>query len=790
MQLQVRVAELTHPVCCSGCQAVANLILNGGLDEFYKFRDSRLTIPGQLEPEDEEHLALYNRSDLLSDLAETKNQDSRRIELLIEGITCAACVWLIEQYVKKLGGVVEFWINLSTHRAELIWRQTATPLSDILKAIQTIGFKATPYKVGAEEIQLRDQQRQMLVRLGVAGIGMMQNMMLAVPMYFGLLEDSQNFIDLFRYISLLVAFPVVFYAAQPFFQAAWRDLKVKHLTMDVPVSLAIGGAFLASAWVTLAGGEEVYFESVCMFTFFLLLGRYLESRARASSARSNNLLRSKTPSFVRLLADENSEKGELIPVQDLQPGQLIELQPGNLIPVDGIIESGETDVNEAAITGEFAPQKRRPGQQLLSGSVIIDNKVILRVTAIGNDSHLATINRLVDRAVQEKPKISLMADRVASYFVAGVLIVAAVVALVWSQLEPSRAFDITLAVLVVTCPCALSLATPTALTAATTALRQAGFVITRGHTLETLSKTNHFVFDKTGTLTHGDLQLEEINNLSNLSEQEILAIAGALEWYSRHPIAQTLKPFANRPAEDIEHLSGQGVSGMIDGREYRLGKQRFALEQPEVTEPTGNTALTIYLSRDSHLLAELRLSDSLRTEAPELITELDGLGVKSSILSGDSSGQVETVARQLCIGRFKKDQSPQQKLETLKASQSEGDILAMVGDGINDVPVMAGADLSIAMNNASDLTQLQADALLLSGNLKTLSYAFDKAQRTSRIIRQNICWSVGYNLIALPLAAIGLVPPYAAAIGMSSSSLLVVFNALRLNRRPATEIIS
>ena len=368
ININIQVGDNSFPVCCTGCQAVAQLVLSGGFSQFYQFRDASLSVPQQLTPEDEEQISLFDRDDLLQKIAHSsepansessKSQSPRlRMELVIDGITCAACVWLIEQFIKQLSGVDEFWVNLTTHRAELVWQQSVTPLSKILTAIQQLGFKALPYSPDAEEQRLRQQQKTTLLRLGIAGIGMMQNMMFAAPMYFGIEFDSVKFINLFRYVSLLIACPVVLYSATPFFSAALRDLRAVHLTMDVPVSIAIGGAFIASTWVTLFGGEEVYFDSVCMFTFFLLLGRYLESRARASAVSSNNRLRATGNLFIRQVEPGDYKTGTLIPSEQLVPGNLIELKPGSLIPVDGLIVEGKTEINEAALTGEFVPQKK------------------------------------------------------------------------------------------------------------------------------------------------------------------------------------------------------------------------------------------------------------------------------------------------------------------------------------------------------------------------------------------------------------------------------------------------
>ncbi|OZG73738.1 copper-transporting ATPase [Hahella sp. CCB-MM4] len=781
VDIRIQVNGESKPVCCHGCEAVARLVMDGGLEQFYQFREGELEQPDTLSPEDEAKLSVFDRPDILNRLSGQLDQDKRRIQLSIEGITCAACVWLLEQFVRKLDGVDEFWVNLTTHRAELVWAPQKTRLSTILKAINSIGFNAFPYSASQEEKQLQEQQKKTLIRLGIAGIGMMQNMMLAIPSYFGLLEDTQQMIDLFRYISLLVALPVVLYSAQPFFSAALRDLKLRHLTMDVPVAIAIGIAYLSSAWITVFGGKEVYYDSVCMFTFFLLLGRYLESLARVTAARTNSTLQGKAPVFIYRLTGKEDDSVEMVPVDDLQVGDLIRLKPGDFIPVDGTIVQGSSKVNNAALTGEFIPQPCSEGGKVLSGSVNIENSITVRVDALDQDSHLSTINRLVDRALQDRPRLSTLADRIASFFVAGVLMTATVVGLVWWQIDPEHAFAVMLSVLVVTCPCALSLATPTALTVATTALRQSGFVLSRGHVLETLAKATHFVFDKTGTLTQGELTVASVDNLSGDANEALLAIAGALEWESPHPVAKAFRPFASGPAHNVTQYPGQGISGEVSGQVYRLGSAAFCQLDQKKEEPVDDPYQRIYLSRGQQLIAIFQLSDTLRTGALDAVKTLQERGLKVSMLTGDSSSHVESIAQSVGISNVSKSLTPEQKLDQARHWQQSGDTVVMVGDGINDVPAMAGSHLSIAMQNASDLTQIKADAVILNTDLNTLVFALEKARSTFRVIRQNLTWALVYNLIALPLAAAGYIAPWAAAIGMSVSSLIVVLNALRLS---------
>ncbi len=813
--------------CCSGCRSVAALIHGDGLQDFYQFRDAGLIPPTPLTVNDENYYRLHDRDDVLRKVSHAGDKGQRVIQLGIEGITCAACVWLLERHIGRLPGVASLWVNLSNHRAELTWNPEQIPLSQVFIEIHKLGYRPYPFSENEEEKRLAAQQRSTLIRIGIAGIGMMQNMMLAIPVYAGLLEQSgDTFLSLFWIVSLIIATPVVFYSARPFFIAALRDLRTGHLTMDVPVSLAIGGAYAASVFITLFGGEEVYYDAVCMFTFFLLVGRYLEGQARIAAGRARQTLGRSTPELVRIVRapvtpigaaplcvqpgapDEslNGARGRLaqdaVPassappsvqdttvaedlclVEDLQSGDHIRVAPGEMIPVDGEVVAGQAAVNEAALTGEFHPRQKGPGDSVLSGSLVVDESLVIRTTRPSSQSHLSMLQRLVERAATEKPRIVVLADRVASYFVAAVLVGSIGVALLWWFIAPERTFAIVLSVLVATCPCALSLATPTALTTATNTLRGMGFIITRGHVIQTLARARQVFFDKTGTLTCGAYALVYWENFSSRNLEDLLALAGALEKDSLHPVARFFSPFSGRRAEDLRNVPGAGVSGRLDGRLYYLGTAAFTnqTKRPDCAAHPDSTA--IYFTEDGRLIAVFYLNDTLRPGAATLVAKLRSqFNLDVEILTGDTSRQGATLATLLqvpCASGL----APEDKLQRVKEAATRNTTV-MVGDGLNDVAAMAGAHLSIAMAEASDLTQVKADALLLNPDPLALAEVLNVARRTERIIRQNLLFSLGYNLTILPLAAAGFVPPYLAAIGMSASSLIVVLNALRLSRRP------
>jgi len=490
------------------------------------------------------------------------------------------------------------------------------------------------------------------------------------------------------------------------------------------------------------------------------------------------------------VATKSTDTGDIvIPSGDIQINDLLIIKPGQQIPADGIVESGTSAVDEAALTGEYLPIDKSKGDLLIGGTHNIESQILMRVTATGADAELNTIMRLMDRAQQEKPAIAIFADKVASRFVAAVLVIASAIAIAWWFIDPSQAFWITLAVLVVTCPCALSLATPTALTAATASLREQGFLISKGHVLEGLNQIDRIVFDKTGTLTRGELSLEESIPASKdivLSPEQALKIAATLEQYSNHPIARAFHSTSYFSTNNIEQVSAQGVKGELTGVDncehttYRIGRADFAFPQQPLSPPINDDRQWLLLADDKQPLFWFALSDTLRQGASNTITQLKRWGIKVSILTGDPSSQVEAVANALDIDDVHKGLSPAQKLEIASSWQSQGERLMMVGDGINDVPTLARADIAVAIGQASDLTKTNADAVITNNSLATLLHAISKGKKSSRIIRQNIYWALLYNALALPLAATGFIPPWAAAIGMSVSSLIVVGNALRL----------
>lgn len=777
----ITLDEHTHPLCCPGCEAVAHAIVDGGLESYYRYRTELPERPDERQAAQADTWSVFDDPGLQAQFVHSDGDEGNvKATLAIEGITCAACAWLIEHRLNALPGITSSAVNLTHHRLRVSWNPQQLKLSQLLAELAAIGYDAQPYEPDQAQARLQHEERMNVRRLIIAAVGMMQVMMFSIPIYVaGPGEISEDFYALFHWLSFALATPVVFFSAQPFFRNALRDLRNRVLGMDVPVSLAIGGAYLASSYAVLFNVGEVYFDSVAMFTFFLLFGRYVEGRARRRSGHSGNALSGVLPISATRLEDDGSER--ILPASELAPGDRVLIKPGHGVPADGLIEEGESSLDESMLTGEYLPVTRRVGDSITGGSQNMENPLVVRVTHAGRDARVAGIVDLTDRAFATRPRLAQMAARMAHLFVLRLLLVTACVAIAWWFIDPSRVLWVLLSVLVVTCPCALALATPTALTAGHGQLRKRGVLITRADALESLSNVTRVIFDKTGTLTRGEMHLTQTQTLGELTAERAQAIAAALEAHSEHPIARAFRPFrdATLQAKDIHSHTGQGLEGTLNGACWKLGKPEFAAEEAISAPKRGQWLL---LSENGEPRAWFGLHDGVRDDAAATIAALQAKGLTVELLSGDTVDAVESLANQLNITTWHAGSSPEGKLIRLRELQAAGDTVLMIGDGINDVPVLAGADVAIAMNGATDLARTRADAVLLSPRLMRIFDAIEISQATRRIMRQNMIWSVCYNFSALPLAAMGLVPPWLAAIGMSLSSLVVVGNALRLSR--------
>ncbi|MNR83774.1 putative copper-importing P-type ATPase A [compost metagenome] len=788
-QWQVQIGGLARPMCCPGCQAAAQTIVAMGLEDYYSKRsefsatvDSKALLPPEL---------------LLYDLPEAQQQfaldgESAEASLTIEGIRCAACVWLIERRLAGLAGVQAVSLNTATERLYVRWNKAICKPSQILQALRAIGYSAYPYDAKRHAAQLQAAGKTLFRQLFVAGLAMMQVMMYAIPAYIadeGTLDADMD--ALMRWASLLLTLPAVCYSALPFFRGALASIRQRALGMDVPVALGISAAFGASLLAVWRGSGEVYFDSVTMFIFLLLCSRYLELIARRKAASALEKLQHALPaSAARMPAYPASRAVELVAASQLLAGDYILVKPGAAFPADGEIVSGDTAVDLSLLTGESAAMRKSCGDQLPGGAVNIAQAVVLRVSKPAADSTLAALLKLVERAGNGKPQIALWADQMARWFVAGLLLFALAVFAFWQWHDAARAWPIAIAVLVVSCPCALSLATPSALAAATDHLLRQGVLIVQPHVLEVLHRTTHIVFDKTGTLTVGKPALQKLTTFDQMEAAACLQFAAALEASSAHPLAQAIVAAADPAlraeviADEVQSSPGQGLEGLVDGIPYRLGSAAYVYQLTgQVLHdqvPVGMTP--VYLGCSGTWLARFDLSDAIRSDAQQVVRHFQKLGKTVMLLSGDRPEVAQYVGEQLGIKEVHGACLPEQKLALVQQLQQQGALVAMVGDGINDAAVLRAADVSFAMGSGAALAQTHADAVLLSPRLAVIADTAELARRTMRVIRQNLMWATAYNLLAIPAAALGWINPWMSGIGMSASSALVILNALRLRR--------
>jgi len=783
VRLSVAIDGESRAMCCHGCEAVAQAIVANHLEDYYRHRTAPPATPQELVPEELRKLAVYDHPDIQKSFVIDAGEHVREAVLILEGITCAACIWLNERHLLQLPGVKAVSVNYATHRARIAWDEREIQLSKILSEIQLLGYHAHPYNAHSSEA-LRKQRRSVdLRRLFVAGLASAQVMMFAIALYAGAYyyDMEHDTAQLMRWASLVLSIPVVMYSAIPFYRSAWYALKTRHLNMDVPVTLAVLSGFAGSAWVTWQGEGVVYFDTITMFVFILLASRFLEQGAREKSVEAAENLLKLAPAMATRIRDSRQE---IVPVLELQADDIILARPGEAIAADAVVTEGESSADEALLTGESRPVPKRAGDAVIAGSINLDGPLYLRVTGVGENTVLAGIVRMLDRAQAQKPRLAQLADRIAGYFTIALLILTAIVGAAWFAVAPERSFEIVLAVLVVTCPCALSIAAPAAIAAAGSSLLKRGILLTSGHALETLARVNHVVLDKTGTLTFGKPMLERVIPLADLDEARCKLIAASLEQASEHPLAASfLGAVESEPlfvVGEPQNLPGKGVAGVIDGVRYTLGNRHLLPGAVPDAGELPRDATVVWLCDATRVLAAFVLSDQLRPEAVELVRTLKQSGIEVTMLSGDGESAVRHAAQALGIDDWRAGQHPQDKLAALHEMQGAGDVVAMVGDGVNDAPVLAGAQVSLAMGGGTQVARSSSDIVLLSENLLDVARAIRTGRHAMTVMKSNFAWAVGYNLLALPFAVLGYIPPWVAAIGMSASSLIVVLNALRL----------
>jgi P-type Cu2+ transporter len=798
----VNIEGVERAMCCPGCAAIAQTIVDIGQTSYYRERSgfaapagpageavgatgAPALVPAALAlPEDDPNII--------------DDGDARETTLLVEGIRCAACVWLIEHRLRQVDGVQQANLNVATEKLFIRWHKDKATAAALLEAVRSIGYNAWPYDTARHDAQLQKASRTLGRQLFVAGLSMMQVMMYVAPEYMagddGTLDAGMT--SLMRWASLLLTLPAIAYSAQPFLKGAWASLKARALGMDVPVALGIMAAFIGSAVSTFRGYGEVYYDSVTMFIFLLLASRYLEMVARRKAASALSRLRHGVSEMAqRLAAWPDLRNAVTVPAGALVAGDHIIVKGGEAVAADCVVVEGSTTVDLSLLTGESAPQRKAAGDAIPGGAVNAGSAVVLRVEKPARESTLAGLLKLIERAGSAKPQIAQWADRTASWFVAALLLFAAASFGFWTWHDAARAWPVAIAVLVVSCPCALSLATPSALAAATDRLLGKGALIVQPHVLETLHRATHIVFDKTGTLTEGRPTVQSIDAIDGARIVGILRVAAALEAGSAHPIARAISSAAEAHgagaagATGLQELAGQGMEGMVNGVRYRLGTAAYVAGiAGSPVPPLGRSEAehvpmtTVWLGMQGRWLGRFLVSDALRPDARRTVEYFRRLGKEVVLLSGDQQALAESVAGQLGIKETIGDCLPGEKLAYVQALQARGAVVAMVGDGINDAAVLSAADVSFAMGSGATLAQVNADCVLLDARLPLLTETARSAGKTMRVIRQNLAWATLYNIVAIPAAAFGMLNPWLSGVGMAASSAIVVLNALRLRR--------
>lgn len=723
---------------------------------------------------------IYDSPELRSSIATQLSDGREEVLIIAEGLHCAACV----SRVRKLLGarVQDLRINLSSRTVEFAHDPLRQPLSALLSALESADFEPQVLAQDAEHDLARRRRRGELIRIGVAVIGAMQVMMLAWPSYFDNGSIDPGVAALMRWAQLLLATPVVLYSGWPFLVGGWRALRTLTPTMDLPVALSLLIAWAASALRVFGGQGELYFDAATMFVMLLGLGRYFEGRSRARASERMRLLAGRRPLTAQR---ERGNRAETVALATLRNGDILRVAPGEALPADGELLDDAAELDESLLSGESLPVAHRRGDTVLAGSLHLGVTTLrLAVHSAGGGTRLAQITRLLQQAQADRPRVQLLADRYSGHFILGVLVLAAAAAIFWWPLGMDVSLSVALAVLVASCPCALSLAVPTVHASASSLLAREGVLVARPRALSRLTKVDTVLFDKTGTLTRPELHLQILLPLAARDAASCRRIAAALEQDLTHPIARALTAgIDDAPrATDVELQLGGGVSGLVDGRRYWIGAaERSPLA---VAPPPGlqseQTSWLLLLDEQTPL-ALFGLRSELRPEAPALIAGLIAQGLQLELLTGDADGPARALAAQTGIVAIRSRQSPEQKLARLHELQAEGHVVMAVGDGINDAPFLAAADVAVAMPQGAALAQARADIILVGDSLKGLAVLRAVARQAQQRLRQNLAWALGYNLTVLPLAMGGWLSPWLAALGMSLSSLLVVGNALRLN---------
>ncbi|HKF44272.1 MAG TPA: cation-translocating P-type ATPase, partial [Thermoanaerobaculia bacterium] len=741
---------------------------------------------------------LFDREDLQKDFVRREDGISEA-SFVLDGIRCPACLWLNEQKLRSLPGVVEASVSYADQTARVRWDSSRILVSAILAAVREIGYAARPFDPSHRRDVERDATRRDSGRLVFAGAVGMVVMNLALARYFaGGTEAAGRFAlweTFARWCELAGSAVLLAYPGQDFFAGAWRDLRRRRLGMDVPIALGLAAAWIGSAWATVRGTGTVYFDAIAMLVFFVLLARAFETKARLKAAAVLDRFAVVRPATARRVERGGGE--EEIAALDLSPGDAIRIRPGEAAPADAVILEGESAFDEAVLSGEPWPRPRGAGDPIRAGSVNRDQPVIARVTRTGEASTLGEVRRMLERGLASRPAPAQLADRLAAWLVAGVLAASAATAAWWIVRDSARALPATVAVLIVTCPCALALAAPLALALCAGKLTSIGVLPARMAAIEPLATARTAAFDKTGTLTSAAMTLTDLAAVGDLDPPTALQVAAALEADSPHPLARAIAAacgeFLAAKASGVAHHSGAGVSGTHGGRRWWLGAPEFAAGPAAVPDEiaanlevsSGEGSNTVVLTDRREGWALLTFREALRPGADLLLDGLRREGIRcTALLSGDSRRNAERLGSEMGFDEVRGAMTPQAKLDWIRSRREDVSGVLFVGDGLNDAPTLAAADVSVSFGEAPQLSRLVSDFVILGGGLSALPAARRIARRSRRLLLQNVAWALAYNVLAVPLAASGRLAPWAAALGMSASSIAVVANAMRLLSGP------
>jgi Cu2+-exporting ATPase len=772
----------TRNFCCHGCLGVYELIHSQSLDAFYRQRCDWQ--PGRPA------FAAVDAKEFAGDIVADGSKN--RIEVLLSGIRCASCVWLVEKVLARLDGIVSARVNYATHRATIEWRNDVVTLDAILKTLSGIGYLPRPVRHGTQVELFSAEKRDLLLRFGTAGFFSMQLMLIIAALYAGFFQGIEHAYRLaFQLISWALATPVVFYSGWPFISNALRSIKNRALNMDTLVALGSLSAYFYSVAMIFTGGE-VFFDTSAMIVTFILLGRFLEAGSRLKAGSALAALADLQPREA-LLVDAEGET-TLAPLERIGEGALIEVLPGDRVPLDGAVTSGEADVDESMLTGESAPVTKSAGSTVYAGTCAITGRLRIRVSGNAKQTLLASIIRTVEEAQARKAPIQGVADKVAGWFVPVTILLAAAT-FAWWRLAGAplvTALMNAVSVLVIACPCALGLATPLAILVGTTAVSRKGILVKGGDIFESVSKTTTVVFDKTGTITRGAPALTDTFDYGVSSR--FMQCCASLESLSRHPAGRAIAEGWQGeilPVEAFRAVTGMGVSGVIGGEEWLAGS-RSLLEKEEIAiseecrseaarlEASGKT--TVFVACNRKPAGLFGLIDELRDDAGRMIEALRAQGLRLMILTGDNAGVARYIAGRCGITEVRAGLDPIGKADAIRELKRNGETVLMAGDGINDAPALTEADTGVTFGTATGIAIESAGVTIMTDDLELLGTLFAHSRKCFAVIRQNLAWAFGYNLIAVPLAVSGALHPIVSALLMATSSLVVVSNSLRLRK--------